>query len=184
MQADVTLRVQLLGLAAPEELEIVDGNMLVRMLDGEPIVCLLLLLTGTKIWLRERTTPAEFRLGTGQRQMLGALLDGLVVVSWATLLFSCQWRQITGNRHGANNGKTKTTTNRVWRKGMLDLLMCLSDLYGKTVHCKFKVRCFTFFNDYTVQNPLFDQCCLFSETLSVCLLNMYLHNTTKTDRCL
>lgn len=51
MQADVTLRVQLLGLAAPEELEIVDGNMLVRMFDGEPIVCLLLLLTGTKIWL-------------------------------------------------------------------------------------------------------------------------------------
>lgn len=120
MQADVALRVQLLGLTAPEELEIVDGNMLVRMLDGEPIVRLLLFLTGTKIWLRERTTPAELRLGTGQRQMLGTLLDRLVVVSWATLLLSCQWRQITGNRRGANNGKVKTA---VWRKGMLDLLM-------------------------------------------------------------
>lgn len=123
MQADVALRVQLLGLTAPEELEIVDGNMLVRMLDGEPIVRLLLFLTGTKIWLRQRTTPAELRLGTGQRQMLGTLLDGLVVVSWATLLLSCQWRQITGNRRGANNGKAKTTTKGVWRKGILDLLM-------------------------------------------------------------
>lgn len=98
---------QLLGLTAAEELEIIDGNVLVRMLYGKAIVRLLL-LAGTKIWLRERTIPAELRLGTGHKDTInGTLLDG-IVVSWVTLLLSCQWRQITGNRHGANNGKAKT----------------------------------------------------------------------------
>lgn len=125
MQADVALRVQLLGLTAPEELEVVDGNMLVRMLDGEPIVRLLLLLTGTKIRLRERTTPAELRLGTRQRQMLGTLLDGLVVVSWATLLLSCQWRQITGNRRGAKRWQSENYNNGSLDKGYARLVVVI-----------------------------------------------------------
>lgn len=64
IQTDVAVRVLRKRLTATEELEVIDGEMLVQMFDCEAIA---VPLAGCEVWLRERTVPIEIRLDTADR---------------------------------------------------------------------------------------------------------------------